>query len=89
MTKKRNTVFITMDPTALPARSTKGWEYLLPCDEVEVTLPEGDTLGGLILDGMSDGSGVWVYLDGVGKRFFNAEQNVEIIAVRKVARPEI
>ncbi|MCW3766110.1 MULTISPECIES: hypothetical protein [Paenarthrobacter] len=89
MTKKRNTVFITMDPNALPARSTKGWEYLLPCDEVEVTLPEGDTLGGLILDGMSDGSGVWVYLDGVGKRFFNAEQNVEIIAVRKVARPEI
>ncbi|MFP5018805.1 hypothetical protein ACKLTP_17665, partial [Paenarthrobacter ureafaciens] len=41
MTKKRNTVFITMDPNALPARSTKGWEYLLPCDEVEVTLPEG------------------------------------------------
>ncbi|WP_227471522.1 hypothetical protein [Paenarthrobacter sp. YJN-5] len=54
-----------------------------------MTMQDGETLGGLVLDGMSDGSGVWVYVDDVGKRFFDAEQAVEIIAVRKVGRPDI
>ena len=46
-------------------------------------------MAGLVLDVMPDGTGVWVYVDGVGRRLFGAEEDVEIMAVSKVPRPDI
>ncbi|MFI2564207.1 hypothetical protein [Paenarthrobacter sp. NPDC018779] len=46
-------------------------------------------MAGLVQDVMLDGTGVWIYVNGVGRRLFGAEEDVEIRAVRKVPRPDI
>ncbi|MFK0009145.1 hypothetical protein ACIQTZ_19075 [Paenarthrobacter sp. NPDC090520] len=38
---------------------------------------------------MPDGTGVWIYVNGVGRRLFGAGEDVEIRVVRKVPRPNI
>lgn len=59
----------------------------LPGDEVEIDF--GGVMAGLVLDVMPDGTGVGVYVDGVGRRFFGAEEDVEITTVHEVPRPNI
>lgn len=81
----KNTVFRMLDPDALPVRCAKGWEYFLPGDEVVIDF--GGVMAGLVDDVMPDGSGVWVCVDGVGRRLFGVEEDAEITAVRKIPRP--
>ena len=83
----KSSVFRMLDPDALPPRCAKAWEYFLPGDEVEIDF--GGVMAGLVLDVMPDGTGVWVYVDGVGRRLFGVEEDVEIMAVSKVPRPDI
>lgn len=89
MTVQKSSVFRLMNPDTLPAWHDKAWEYLCPGDEVDIDLAKGQLGHGVVLDVMPDGSGVWVYVNGLGRKLFGAEEEVEIRAVRMVARPNI
>lgn len=73
-----STVFELMEPGALPVRFFRAWEYFLPGDEVEVMLPGPGSYTGLVTDVMRDGSGIWVYLNGMGRQFFGVDDDVQI-----------
>ncbi|MBP2268911.1 hypothetical protein J3A64_004375 [Pseudarthrobacter sp. PvP004] len=75
---EESTVVKMMDPDALPVRRYKAWEYFLPGDEVVVTVSDEGTQIGVVADVMPDGSGLWVYLDGIGRRLFDAADDVII-----------
>lgn len=79
---EKSTVFKTLDPDALPVRCFRAWEYFLPGDEVEVQLGPEVSHAGRIEDVMPDGSGIWVYLNGVGRRLFGVEDDVQITNIR-------
>ncbi|MFJ4210238.1 hypothetical protein ACIPY2_17430 [Paenarthrobacter sp. NPDC089675] len=87
---EKSTVFRMMDPEALSARYNKAWEYFLPGDEVDIDFAGGGgVMAGVVQDVMPDGTGLWIYVNGVGRRLFGAEEGVEIRVVRKVPRPDI
>ncbi|WP_445931724.1 hypothetical protein [Paenarthrobacter nitroguajacolicus] len=67
-----------MDQDALPVRCWKAWEYFLPGDKVEVAVRDEATQRGVVADVMPDGSGIWIYLNGVGRRLFDVEDDVRI-----------
>ncbi|BCW42025.1 hypothetical protein StoSoilB3_35600 [Arthrobacter sp. StoSoilB3] len=72
------TVFGMADPDALPVRYYKAWEYFLPGDEVDVRNAGGVPTPGLVVAVMPDGSGIWVYINGVGQRLFGVDEDVDI-----------
>lgn len=72
------TVFVMADPDALPVRYYKAWEYFLPGDEVDVRLAGGAPNPGVVVAVMPDGSGIWVYINGVGQRLFGVDEDVDI-----------
>ncbi|WP_281444585.1 hypothetical protein [Paenarthrobacter nicotinovorans] len=72
------TVFVMADPDALPVRYYKAWEYFLPGDEVDVRHAGGAPNPGVVVAVMPDGSGMWVYVNGVGQRLFSVEEDVDI-----------
>lgn len=58
-------------------------------DEVEVKMPGVGLHIGLVLDVMPDGSGIWLYVNGVGKRLFGVDEDVDITVINGVERPDI
>lgn len=86
---EQSTVFTMSDPDALPVRYYKAWEYFLPGDEVDVKLRGADSQTGQVVDVMPDGTGVWVYVHGVGRRLFSVEDAVEITVTDPAERPDI
>ncbi|BCW12220.1 hypothetical protein NtRootA4_32810 [Arthrobacter sp. NtRootA4] len=72
------TVFVMADPDALPVRYYKAWEYFLPGDEVDVRNAGGVPTPGVVVAVMPDGSGIWVYINGVGQRLFGVDEDVDI-----------
>lgn len=50
----------------------------MPGDKVEVTVCDEATRLGVVADVMPDGSGIWIYLNGVGRRLFDVEDDVRI-----------
>lgn len=89
MSREKSSVFKMLDAGTLPLRHYKAWEYLLPGDEVEVKMPGAGLQLGLVLDVMPDGSGVWLYVNDVGKRLFGVDEDVEIAVIKGVERPDI
>jgi hypothetical protein len=75
---EESTAFVMADPENLPVRYYKAWEYFVPGDEVEVKQPGAALDAGVVVNVMPDGSGVWVYVNGLGQRLFNVEEDVEI-----------
>lgn len=74
-------VFQVTDPEMLPMRHHKAWEYFQRGDDVEVTL-QGVACGtGVVVDVMADGSAIWVYINGVGRRLFGADENVQVTSI--------
>lgn len=59
-------------------RFVRAWEYFSVGDEVDVWRPGPDSYTGLVTDVRRDGSGIWVYLNGVGRRYFDVEDDVQI-----------
>jgi len=84
-----STVFRLADPDALPVRYYKAWEYFVPGDEVEVKQSNADLQTGLVVDVMPDGAGLWVYVNGIGRRLFSADEDVDIIALKWAERADI
>ncbi|MDD7835114.1 MULTISPECIES: hypothetical protein [Paenarthrobacter] len=75
---EESTVFVMSDPENLPVRYYKAWEYFVTGDEVEVRQPGAALDAGVVVNVMPDGSGVWVYVNGVGQRLFCVEEDVAI-----------
>ncbi|MFC8039860.1 hypothetical protein ACFUOZ_10950 [Paenarthrobacter sp. NPDC057355] len=86
---ENSTVFVMSDPEALPVRYYKAWEYFVPGDEVEVKQPGAAFDAGVVVNVMPDGSGVWVYVNGVGQRLFSVEEDVAITVVKGGERGDI
>lgn len=77
------------DPENLPVRYYKAWEYFVPGDEVEVKQPGAALDAGVVVNVMPDGSGVWVYVNGVGQRLFSVEDDVAITIRNATERTDI
>ncbi|WP_144661172.1 hypothetical protein [Paenarthrobacter nicotinovorans] len=86
---EESTVFVMSDPENLPVRYYKAWEYFVPGDEVEVKQPGAALDAGVVVNVMPDGSGVWVYVNGVGQRLFNVKEDVEITIRNATERADI
>ncbi|UXM91179.1 hypothetical protein [Paenarthrobacter sp. JL.01a] len=86
---EESTVFVMSDPENLPVRYYKAWEYFVPGDEVEVKQPGAALDAGVVVNVMPDGSGVWVYVNGVGQRLFSVEDDVAITIRNATERTDI
>ncbi|MFF2841449.1 hypothetical protein [Paenarthrobacter sp. NPDC057981] len=86
---EESTGFVMSDPENLPVRYYKAWEYFVPGDEVEVRQPGAAFGAGVVVNVMPDGSGVWVYVNGVGQRLFSVEEDVAITIIKAGERPDI